>query len=142
MSTALRIASYQPVFSRCSPPPTSCISSHELQFSMQMVAPTLQKAGVYYLWPGLQDTGSTGVYQEVLDGTSGYWWIGSGWCCRFVSSTSSPHETSILTPSQQPQSGMGFRIQCRSFNSSLSHGKGGCLCIWNRFQMETQSRYP
>ena len=73
----------------------------EVQFSMQMVVPTLQKAGTYYLWPGLQDTGNTGsfnlarristveaneilrsgVYQEVLDGRSGTWWIGAGWCC-------------------------------------------------------------
>ncbi|KAH8596555.1 hypothetical protein B0O99DRAFT_685554 [Bisporella sp. PMI_857] len=48
---------------------------------MQMVVPTLPRAGVYYLWPGLQDTGNTGVYQQVLDGRSGTWWIGSGWCC-------------------------------------------------------------
>jgi len=52
------------------------------QFSMQMVVPPLQKAGVYYLWPGLQDTGNTGVYQEVLDGRKGAWWIGAGWCCN------------------------------------------------------------
>ncbi|KAH8679753.1 hypothetical protein BGZ60DRAFT_400617 [Tricladium varicosporioides] len=51
------------------------------KFSMQMVTPTLPKAGVYYLWPGLQDTANTGVYQEVLDGRSGSWWIAPGWCC-------------------------------------------------------------
>ncbi|PMD38375.1 hypothetical protein L207DRAFT_585277 [Hyaloscypha variabilis F] len=48
---------------------------------MEMVVPPLQKAGVYYLWPGLQDTGNTGVYQEVLDGRKGSWWIAPGWCC-------------------------------------------------------------
>lgn len=52
-----------------------------MQFSMEMVAPTLPQAGTYYLWPGLQDVGTSGVYQEVLDGRSGTWWIGAGWCC-------------------------------------------------------------
>lgn len=46
-----------------------------------MDIPTLQKAGTYYLWPGLQPTDNSGVYQNVLDGRSGTWWIGSGWCC-------------------------------------------------------------
>jgi hypothetical protein len=48
---------------------------------MQMVAPNLQQAGVYYVWPALQDDSVTGVYQEVLDGRSGEWWISPGWCC-------------------------------------------------------------
>ncbi|KAI1764280.1 hypothetical protein GGR53DRAFT_466548 [Hypoxylon sp. FL1150] len=50
-------------------------------FSGEMTIPTLQKAGVYYLWPGLQPSDNSGVYQNVLDGRSGTWWIGSGWCC-------------------------------------------------------------
>ncbi|KAI1370649.1 hypothetical protein F4677DRAFT_346807 [Hypoxylon crocopeplum] len=50
-------------------------------FSGEMSIPALPKAGVYYLWPGLQPTDNTGVYQNVLDGRSGTWWIGSGWCC-------------------------------------------------------------
>ncbi|KAI2621831.1 hypothetical protein GGR54DRAFT_83258 [Hypoxylon sp. NC1633] len=50
-------------------------------FSGEMTIPALQKAGVYYLWPGLQPTDNSGVYQNVLDGRSGTWWIGSGWCC-------------------------------------------------------------
>ena len=50
-------------------------------FSGQMVVPTLPKAAVYYLWPGLQPTDNSGVYQNVLDGRSGTWWFGSGWCC-------------------------------------------------------------
>lgn len=50
-------------------------------FSGQMVIPTLPKAAVYYLWPGLQPTDNSGVYQNVLDGRSGTWWFGSGWCC-------------------------------------------------------------
>jgi len=51
------------------------------KFSMEMIAPTLASAGTYYLWPGLQDVGTSGVYQSVLDGRSGDWWIGAGWCC-------------------------------------------------------------
>ncbi|KAK3328534.1 hypothetical protein B0T19DRAFT_356973 [Cercophora scortea] len=47
----------------------------------QMVVPTLPKAATYYLWPGLQPTDGSGVYQNVLDGRKGTWWFGSGWCC-------------------------------------------------------------
>lgn len=39
--------------------------------------------GTYYIWPGLQTTDNSGVYQNVLnigDG-SGSWWASSGWCC-------------------------------------------------------------
>ncbi|KAI8962923.1 hypothetical protein F5Y11DRAFT_170816 [Daldinia sp. FL1419] len=50
-------------------------------FSGEMTIPSLPKAGTYYLWPGLQPTDNSGVYQNVLDGRSGTWWIGSGWCC-------------------------------------------------------------
>lgn len=39
--------------------------------SGEMVIPTLPKAGTYYLWPGLQPTDNSGVYQNVLDGRSG-----------------------------------------------------------------------
>ncbi|KAK9792776.1 hypothetical protein SCARD494_06644 [Seiridium cardinale] len=50
-------------------------------FSGELVIPALPQASTYYLWPGLQDLDGTGVYQNVLDGRSGTWWIGSGWCC-------------------------------------------------------------
>lgn len=50
-------------------------------FSGDLVIPALPQAGTYYLWPGLQPTDGSGVYQNVLDGRSGTWWIGSGWCC-------------------------------------------------------------
>ncbi|KAI9683799.1 MAG: hypothetical protein M1820_010908, partial [Bogoriella megaspora] len=49
--------------------------------SGNLVAPTLPRAATYYLWPGLQPTDNSGVYQNVLDGRSGTWWFGSGWCC-------------------------------------------------------------
>lgn len=52
-----------------------------LSFSGTMTIPKLPQAGTYYLWPGLQPTDNSGVYQNVLDGRSGTWWIGSGWCC-------------------------------------------------------------
>ncbi|KAJ9150413.1 hypothetical protein NKR23_g3689 [Pleurostoma richardsiae] len=50
-------------------------------FSGELVVPTLPQAATYYLWPGLQPTDGSGVYQNVLDGRSGTWWFGSGWCC-------------------------------------------------------------
>jgi hypothetical protein len=50
-------------------------------YSGKLVAPTLPGAGTYYLWPGLQPPDNAGVLQQVLDGRSGEWWIGSGWCC-------------------------------------------------------------
>jgi hypothetical protein len=31
-----------------------------------MVVPTLQQAGTYYLWPGLQDVGTTGSRQSIF----------------------------------------------------------------------------
>ncbi|KAK0663286.1 hypothetical protein DIS24_g1299 [Lasiodiplodia hormozganensis] len=51
------------------------------ELSGEMVVPKLPSASVYYLWPGLQPTDNSGVYQNVLDGRSGTWWFGSGWCC-------------------------------------------------------------
>ena len=60
---------------------TTPSGSYITQFSGAMVAPTLQQAGTYYLWPGLQPSDNAGVLQQVLDGRSGEWWIGSGWCC-------------------------------------------------------------
>ena len=60
-------------------PPSSAKFTH---FSGQMVVPPLPRAATYYLWPGLQPTDNTGVYQNVLDGRKGNWWFGSGWCCH------------------------------------------------------------
>lgn len=50
-------------------------------YSGQMVVPPIPKAATYYLWPGLQPDDDSGVFQPVLDGRSGGWWIGTGWCC-------------------------------------------------------------
>ena len=50
-------------------------------YTGSMVAPPLPKAGTYYLWPGLQPADNSGIFQPVLDGRSGSWWFGMGWCC-------------------------------------------------------------
>ncbi|KAG7528698.1 hypothetical protein FFLO_05993 [Filobasidium floriforme] len=52
-----------------------------VSFTGSMVAPTLPRAGTYFLWPGLQPDDDSGVFQPVLDGRSGGWWFGMGWCC-------------------------------------------------------------
>ena len=60
---------------------TTPSGSYITSFSGTMVAPTLPQAATYYLWPGLEPSDNSGVLQQVLDGRSGEWWIGSGWCC-------------------------------------------------------------
>ncbi|KAJ7750066.1 hypothetical protein DFH07DRAFT_775206 [Mycena maculata] len=50
-------------------------------YSGSFVAPPLPEAATYYLWPGLQPPDNAGVLQGVLDGRSGEWWIGDGYCC-------------------------------------------------------------
>ncbi|KAH9923625.1 uncharacterized protein B0H18DRAFT_878513, partial [Fomitopsis serialis] len=60
---------------------TTSTGSYIISFSGTIVTPGLPQAGTYYLWPGLQPSDSAGVLQQVLDGRSGEWWIGSGWCC-------------------------------------------------------------
>jgi len=55
--------------------------SYFISLSGSMVIPKLPKAGIYYLWPGLQIPGNGGVYQNVLDGRTGSWWMASGYCC-------------------------------------------------------------
>lgn len=59
-------------------------------FSGTMSIPTLPSAATYYLWPGLQPSDNSGVYQNVLDGRSGTWWFGSGWCCSSMFQISTP----------------------------------------------------
>ncbi|KAH0351648.1 hypothetical protein KCU83_g4031, partial [Aureobasidium melanogenum] len=52
-----------------------------ISHSGNMIVPPIHEAATNYLWPGLQDKDDSGVYQNVLDGRSGSWWFGSGWCC-------------------------------------------------------------
>ncbi|KAF7289286.1 Aldehyde dehydrogenase [Mycena indigotica] len=81
LSTVLVLAQYAAAqtwyFLTFFTPPGSYITSYSGSF----VAPTLPQAATYYLWPGLQPSDNAGVLQPVLDGRSGTWWIGSGWCC-------------------------------------------------------------
>ena len=55
--------------------------SHVTSFAGTLVVPSLPQTGVYYIWPGLQHRDHEGVYQNVLDGSSGNWWMAGGWCC-------------------------------------------------------------
>lgn len=41
------------------------------KLSGDIVVPSLPSAAYYYLWPGLQPTDGSGVYQNALDGRSG-----------------------------------------------------------------------
>ena len=56
--------------------------THVTSFTGTIVVPPLPRAGIYYIWPGLQQSDHHGVYQNVLDGSSGTWWMAGGWCCR------------------------------------------------------------
>lgn len=58
-----------------------------IAFNGTMVAPNVQGAGVYYLWPGLEPPGSQGVYQNVLAGDTTDW--------TFVSTSPGPCERSV-----------------------------------------------
>ena len=46
-------------------------------FSGNMTIPPHISPSVSYLWPGLQS--NNGVFQTVLDGRTGGWWVGTGW---------------------------------------------------------------
>jgi hypothetical protein len=59
-------------------------------------------------------TSHSGVYQEVLDGRSGTWWIGAGWCCRlYLSRRTYMQETDLGSP-QQSESFLGIWLQCET----------------------------
>ncbi|MCJ1441040.1 MAG: hypothetical protein MMC23_001526 [Stictis urceolatum] len=108
-------------------------------FSGTMHIPTLPKAGTYYLWPGLQPTDNSGVYQNVLDGRSGTWWIGSGWCCsnpslpwgsgfntysgetvKFSNTKGSSAWTSTLTRSSSGETvSNDFALSSKDFNQAI-----------------------
>ena len=46
-----------------------------------MEIPPQASTGNYFLWPGLQSAGQSGVFQTVLDGNKG-WWLSPGYCCN------------------------------------------------------------
>lgn len=62
----------------------------------KLVVPAIAKAETNYLWPGLQPTDNSGVYQNVLDSKSGTWWFASGWCCSNPSEYNRKVEFSFL----------------------------------------------
>ncbi|KAI0449496.1 hypothetical protein F5B21DRAFT_46919 [Xylaria acuta] len=108
-------------------------------FSGTMTVPTQPKAATIYVWPGLQPTDNSGVYQNVLDGRSGTWWIGSGWCCSnpslpwgsgfntypaetvvFKNTLGSAAWTSTLTRSATGETvSNNFALSSKSFNQAL-----------------------
>ncbi|KAK2753903.1 hypothetical protein FQN54_007262 [Arachnomyces sp. PD_36] len=109
-----------------------------INFSGDMVIPPLPAAAYYYLWPGLQPTDGSGVYQNVLDGRSGSWWFGSGWCCQNPSLpwgggfntyegdtvsfsntlVDSTWETTVTSPSGEAVTD-SFDLTSKSFNQAL-----------------------
>ncbi|KAI0410997.1 hypothetical protein F5X98DRAFT_71451 [Xylaria grammica] len=108
-------------------------------FSGTMTVPTQPQAATIYVWPGLQPTDNSGVYQNVLDGRSGTWWIGSGWCCSnpslpwgsgfntypaetvaFGNTLGSSAWTSTLTRSSTGQTvSNDFALTSKSFNQAI-----------------------
>ncbi|KAI1302528.1 hypothetical protein F5Y03DRAFT_210892 [Xylaria venustula] len=107
-------------------------------FSGTMSIPTQPAAATIYVWPGLQPTDNSGVYQNVLDGRSGTWWIGSGWCCSnptlawgsgfnaypgetvaFSNVLGSSAWTSTLTLSTGDTVSNDFALTDKSFNQAL-----------------------
>ncbi|KAI6084447.1 hypothetical protein F4821DRAFT_242878 [Hypoxylon rubiginosum] len=103
-------------------------------FSGEMTIPTLQKAGVYYLWPGLQPSDNSGVYQNVLDGRSGTWWIGSGWCC---SNPSLPWGSGFNTYAGEKVT-FNNRIEGSSWTSTLTRQSTG-ETVTNSFALTSKS---
>jgi hypothetical protein len=92
-----------------------------LSFSGTMSIPKLPKAGTYYLWPGLQPTDNTGVYQNVLDGRSGTWWIGSGWCCK---NPNLPWGSGFNVAQGDIVTFSNTRVSSSNWTSSLTKGDG------------------
>ncbi|KAI9722865.1 MAG: hypothetical protein M1828_004431 [Chrysothrix sp. TS-e1954] len=94
-----------------------------VHFSGNMEIPKLPHAGVYYLWPGLQETKNIGVYQEVLDGTNGAWWFAPGW---YTNDTMRP--SSFTWAGKQEPWGRGFSVQegdVVSFNNTYAGSNAG-----------------
>lgn len=92
------------------------------EFSGSMVVPTLPAAATYYLWPGLQPTDNTGVYQNVLDGRSGTWFFGSGWCC---SNPSLAWGSGFNTYAGETNTFKNVRVDGTNWQSTTVHGSTG-----------------
>lgn len=92
------------------------------QLSGSMVVPTLPAAATYYLWPGLQPTDNSGVYQNVLDGRSGTWYFGSGWCC---SNPSLGWGSGFNTYAGETNTFNNSRVDGTNWQTTIVHGSTG-----------------
>ncbi|KAK0616117.1 hypothetical protein B0T17DRAFT_497315 [Bombardia bombarda] len=105
-------------------------------FTGQMVVPTLPRAATYYLWPGLQPTDGSGVYQNVLDGRSGTWWFGSGWCC---SNPNLPWGSGFNTYAGETNTFSNMRnSDGKNWTTSITRGSNGSP-VTNSFPLGTKS---
>ncbi|PSR82928.1 hypothetical protein BD289DRAFT_343061, partial [Coniella lustricola] len=92
------------------------------QLSGSMVVPELPEAATYYLWPGLQPTDNSGVYQNVLDGRTGTWYFGSGYCC---SDPTLAWGSGFNTYEGETNTFNNTRIDDTNWQSTIVHGSTG-----------------
>ena len=99
------------------------------------VLAVLLGAATYYLWPGLQPTDGSGVYQNVLDGTSGTWWFGSGWCC---SNPSLAWGGGVNTYRGETNTFSNVRTDGENWTTTVVHGSTGTTDV-NTFALSDKS---
>lgn len=105
------------------------------EFSGSMVVPTLPAAATYYLWPGLQPTDGSGVYQNVLDGRSGTWYFGSGWCC---SNPTLAWGSGFNTYAGETNTFSNVRVDDTNWQTTIVHGSTGTTDV-NTFALADKS---
>lgn len=105
------------------------------EFSGSMVVPPLPAAATYYLWPGLQPTDNSGVYQNVLDGRSGTWYLGSGWCCA---NPSLAWGAGFNTYAGETNTFRNVRVDETNWESTIVHGSTGTTDV-NTFALASKS---
>ncbi|KAI1816970.1 hypothetical protein GGS20DRAFT_583011 [Poronia punctata] len=82
-------------------------------FSGNLVTPNQPNAATIYVWPGLQPTDNSGVYQNVMDGRSGT-------CVAFRNELGGSTWTSTLTRSSTGETASdNFALSSKSFNQAL-----------------------
>lgn len=105
------------------------------QFSGSMVVPPLPAAATYYLWPGLQPTDGSGVYQNVLDGRSGTWYFGSGWCC---SNPTLAWGGGFNTYAGETNTFSNVRVNATNWQTTIVHGSTGTQDV-NTFALSSKT---
>lgn len=105
------------------------------ELSGSMVVPTLPAAATYYLWPGLQPTDGSGVYQNVLDGRSGTWYFGSGWCC---SNPTLAWGSGFNTYAGETNTFSNVRVDDTNWQTTIVHGSTGTTDV-NDFALASKS---